>query len=401
MQNMFFLSIDMFFRFSLFTVWLRFLFIDGLKMAQDFSVDLIPLKYRERYIRLDLENGLLTDDEFERSHRFRHEGSHTSSIGIRIRAGRVEVSGNPSRFNRVDNLFGYTTLEECVSVYNSILTELELPNFTKCTKVSFLQSKDGSKAISVSDGALIQEIHITSNRAVGFGNEEQYLKALATQNYRNSIPKLHSNGCTVDWSSRLGNNRLIYPSVYKKSNEINLHGLPKIKRHFGSHSQEYKYLNKLFDYCKQYGVVRFEQKLKSEYLRRNNLSFYGLLDFNHFHLLHKEYINLDNNLKVSSMKLETISERLVREKICKSTLSSNTTAMYAIQWMHGSPMDLNKKQVQTHRARLRKIGIDIGRPCDLSRFSPVFVRESKEIQVTDLPIPDWYKKPVTPLRLVA
>jgi len=377
------------------------LFIDWLKIVQDFPVDSIPLRYRERYVRIDLESGAYTDEEHEKSHQIRHSGSYSSSIGIRVRQGRVEVNGNPSRFNRVDNLFGYRTIDECVSVYNMILLELGLPIFTKCTKIHHHQSKDGKRAISSSDGAIIQEIHITSNRAVGEGNEEQYLKGLSTLNYRNSVPKLHSNGCTVDWSSKLGNNRLIYPSVYKKSNEIGLHGLPKIKRQFGSHSEEYKYLKNILNYCAKQGVVRFEQKIKSEYLRRENLSFYGLLDLSHFNRIHHDYVNLDTKLKVDSMKFETISEQLLREKICTSTQSSNITAMYAIQWMHGQPMDLSKTQVKTHRARLRRIGIDIGRPCDLSKFSPIIVRETQEIVVKDLPIPSWYKKPVSQLRLVA
>jgi len=372
-----------------------------LKIVQDFDIADIPLCYRERYVRIDLESGRITNDEHEKSHQIRYRGSHCSSIGIRVRLGRVEVSGNPSRFNRVDNLFGYKTIDECVAVYNSILSKHFLPNFTKCTKVFHHQSKDGKRAFSSSDGAIIQEIHITSNRSVGEGNEEAYLKGLATLSYRNSVPKLHTNGCTVDWSSKLGNNRLIYPSVYKKSNEIGLHGLPKLKREYGSHSEEYKYLKDIQNYCAEQGVVRFEQKFKSEYLRRNNQSFYGLSDFDHFTRMHSDYVNLDSKLKVNSMDLETISEKLLREKICKSLVASDTTAYYTYKWMHGAVMDLNKKQVQTHRARLRKIGIDIGRPCDLTTFSPILVRKTQEIVVKDLPIPSWYKRPVSQLRLVA
>ena len=149
------------------------------------------------------------------------------------------------------------------------------------------------------------------------------------------------------------------------------------------------------------GVVRFEQKIKSEYLRRNNLSFYGLTRIHDFTKLHNEFLHIDQRLKVNAMKLENISDRLISEGVCTSKLSSNCTAMYAIQWMHGSLMDLNKKAVQTHRARLRKIGIDIGIPCDITRFSPVTVKEIREIEVRDLPIPKWYQRPSTQLRSVA
>lgn len=46
-----------------------------------------------------------------------------------------------------------------------------------------------------------------------------------------------------------------------------------------------------------------------------------------------------------------------------------------------------------HRARLRKIGIDIAQRFNLSKFSPVTVREIRQVKVSDCPIPDWYKMP--------
>ncbi len=76
--------------------------------------------------------------------------------------------------------------------------------------------------------------------------------------------------------------------------------------------------------------------------------------------------------------------------------------MYAYQWSHGQVFDLNKSQVQTHRARLRKIGIDIAEVCDMTKHSPVFIKRATEIEVSDLQIPDWYQRPgVANLRLVA
>lgn len=54
----------------------------------------------------------------------------------------------------------------------------------------------------VADGALIKELHITSNKSVGKGNEDDYISGLSTQPYRNSVPRLHSNGKSVDWLSK-------------------------------------------------------------------------------------------------------------------------------------------------------------------------------------------------------
>ncbi|EBV8484309.1 Replication-associated protein G2P, partial [Salmonella enterica subsp. enterica serovar Montevideo] len=110
---------------------------------------------------------------------------------------------------------------------------------------------------------LIKELHITSNKSVGKGNEDDYISGISTQPYRNSVPRLHSNGKSVDWLSKKGNVNLIYPTVYNKSHELELHTLSKVKNKFGSDSKEYNYLLSVIEYCKDNGIVRFEQKLKS------------------------------------------------------------------------------------------------------------------------------------------
>lgn len=52
-----------------------------------------------------------------------------------------------------------------------------------------------------------------------------------------------------------------------------------------------------------------------------------------------------------------------------------------------------------YRARLRRIGIDIAQPCNISRFSPVFVREAREINPVPAQIPAWYEMPRNYLRV--
>jgi len=69
--------------------------------------------------------------------------------------------------------------------------------------------------------------------------------------------------------------------------------------------------------------------------------------------------------------------------------------MYALQWMTGkAKFDFNKSAVQTHRARLRQIGIDIANPCDTSKVRPVIHTASREVIPVDvLQIPSWYRRP--------
>lgn len=374
------------------------MFFDWLTVHQDFDYQL-PLIGDRAIVVLDTDSG---EQLQVKCPSINHEGSFSTNIQIRISGNRLTVSGNPSRFDRLDNLFGLTTLDQCIEVYNRILRVYGLPEFTKCTDLKFLQ-QNTNKVVTTSNGAVITEIHITSNRAVGHGNVDTYIRALSSLPYRNSVPRLHTNGTTVDWLTKAGKGgRLIYPSVYNKGHEIELHSFAKAKKKFGDASDEVKYLFGLINYCNAFGVVRFEQKIKSEFLRRNNCCFYGLFDESVFKDIHAEFLTIDSKLQVEAMNFETITAQLIREGICDNTKAANTTTMYAIQWMHGHKFDLSMARVKVHRARLRKIGIDIALPCDLTKFSLVNVRFSRTVEVKSLPVPDWYRRPVVNhLKLVA
>lgn len=371
-------------------------FYDWLAIYQDFDQQ-VPLIHEGIHISCALTG------EYKglRQEPIKHEGSFCTSIQVIITGNRIRVTGNPSRYNRIDNLFGFTKLDDCVAVYNHILRSMGLSDFqfTKGTKFIYLSGDDGKKALKNSDGARITELHITSNRSTGQGNEDHYIKGISTQRYRNSIPRLHTNGKTCDWLSKKGNGTLIYPSVYNKAHEIELHHLNKIAKKCGKDSADYKYLCGVVHYCKSQGVVRFEQKLKSAFLRRNNLNFYGLFDENDLYPIHYEFTHLDEKLQVEAMTIESISERLIRLDIVNNTRAANATSIYAIQWMAGQSFDLNKSQVKIHRSRLRKIGIDIAETCDISRHSPVYVVRAKMIDVTPLSQPDWYVPATTSPRL--
>ncbi|MEB6647627.1 phage/plasmid replication protein [Enterobacter kobei] len=364
------------------------MFYDWLTIEQDFGYQL-PILSDVAYQRIHLESG---EASALSQPTFQHKGSFCDVISISIRGSLLKVSGNPSRWGRLDNLFGLKSVDACVYVYNEILSSLGLPVFTKCTRLMPRQGKENEAVSLVADGACIRELHITSNRSVGKGNEDAYISGLSTLPYRNSVPRLHSNGKSVDWLSKKGNASLIYPTVYNKAHELALHSLQKIKSKFGDESKEYNYLIKIVEYCSENGIVRFEQKLKSRFLQKYHYLYWGLSDYSNLNELHNQFVNLDKTLSVTAMDFDTISEHLISQGVVDSTRSANTTAMYAIQWMHGHSFDFNKKQVQTHRARLRKIGIDIAQRCNIAKFSPVIVKNKRDVVVSDCKIPDWYHK---------
>lgn len=375
------------------------MFFDWVGCYQDFDFEL-PIISDDGFAHFDFVDGVFSK---VKQRRIQHEGSFSTSISIHVQGNRLVVDGNPSRYGRLDNLFGFSNLDDCFAVYNHILKSLGLPVFTKCLKVGFIDALDGKAPKLVADGAVLSRLDITTNMAVGKNCIPAYFKALSMMSYRRSKGFLFPNGKTVEWKSILGNAKYIYPSVYDKEYEYTLHLLPRIKKDFGVESSEFIYIQNLINYCRDLGVTRYEQKIKSPFLLANNLHYWGLSDHTKLIEIHNEFLNIDRKLKVSAMDLRTISETLREEGICENVKAANATACYAYNWMNGEKFDETKSQVKIHRARLRKIGIDILMPCNLLLFSPVIIKEVIEITRQELQPPSFYKfaQLPNPLRLVA
>jgi len=395
------------------------MFIDYLSVEQVYPFDLPKVAdiTIERYCARTGERLSVTQPGWK------HEGSYTTSINIRVDGRKLIVQGNPSAVDRLDNLFGFRTVDQCVAVYNRILAEYGLPALTRCTRLDFMQAESSRvvsrkitgkssaveqaeregdagawvktvekahKHTTIGDGMRITRIDLTTNRAVGKGNELQYVSSLSTQRAGYKVGKLYEDGCTVDWKARDQ-----YRKAYIKAKAILKFLLPKARRNFGDDSPEVQYLRDLIAYCEEHGVVRMEQELKREYLLREGLAWWGMFDEARFQTIHDAFLKIDDRLKVTAMDFETIADHLVSEKIVTSTKAAYTTAQYAMLWMTGkAKFDFEKSSVKTHRARLRRIGIDIANPCDALKVRPIVHTASREVIPVDvLPMPTWYRRP--------
>lgn len=230
---------------------------------------------------------------------------------------------------------------------------------------------------------------------MGKDNVLAYLRGVSSQRIGHSIGFLYPNGRTVSWTPK-GNGqggRLQYRKAYDKAFEMDQNLIPKIKRLYGDQSPEFAYVQRVRDYCVENGVVRMEQELKGEFLTRQSLCYWGLFDEGRFAELHREFLRIDEKLKVTAMDIVSISQQLLAEGLCTNIRSARTTASYALEWMTGAQLDFSKKQVNTHAALLNKIGINIRNACDTSRFAPVFIRQVREIEKSALVVPLWYQRP--------
>ncbi len=376
------------------------MFIDWLSVSQEHTRDL-PVVCDVFRQTIDAHTGevLATSQP-----RFQHEASYSTGINLSVQGRKITIEGNPSRIGRIDNLFGHTTIEQCITVYNRILDLYGLPHFTRCTTRSLRDGCSGARVGDwVADGAVITMVHLTTNVGVGKGNQLDYLRAVSGVRLGRNAGFLFPNGRTVTWTSQEGGKgaRLQYRKAYDKAWDIADKLIPAMRRQFGEDSRELAYANQLHDYCQHEGVIRFEQELKSEYLARENLRYWGLIDESRFQSIHGEFLALDSRLKVTAMDIASVSEQLLLEKVVDTVRAANTTALYAYQWMNNQRFDFNKRQVKEHAARLNRIGIDIRSPFDITRNSLVFVRDAREVTpVKNLTPPSWYERP-NHLRAVA
>jgi len=129
------------------------------------------------------------------------ESSYSSKLSIRCDGFKVTVDGNPSRWQRLDNLFGLRAFDGAIGVYNRILDEHGLPPFTKNTWLDWVQGKDGKRATRAGDGARFLRVDWTRNLSVGQGNVSAFLRAISSQSIgKGKRPQLYQNGHTVDTS---------------------------------------------------------------------------------------------------------------------------------------------------------------------------------------------------------
>lgn len=370
---------------------------DWLKAEQDF-IKPLPILGEVAYQRIHIDTG---EASTLSQPVYRHEGSFSDTVAIKIRGSVLTVDGNPSRWGKLDNVFGCTSIDECFTVYNGILCSLGLPPFTRGTRFKLRQSSEGQACGHIWNGAIIKEIHINSNYSVGFDNERAFIRGASVLPYRNSIPRLHSNGMSCDWLSKTGKAHLIYPTLYSKAFDLLIHAMKKTKSKFGESSSEFQYLKQLHEFLVLNGVVRFEQKLKSRYLQRYELNYWGYSEFEILEKLQKEFVSIVNRLSVTAYDVKTIAGALLDSKVVDTVKAAHTTALYAYSWMQGERFDFNKRAVKAHRARLRKIGIDIALEYDASKTPDVVIKNIREISMEEISMPDWYRKRVTPLYAVA
>lgn len=285
------------------------------------------------------------------------EGSYDSKLRLRCDGSRVEVSGNIGRWNRRDNLFGYT-FEQCVGRWNRYLNEWNLPPFSKGAPYFAF----GQKRLQWS-GAVVTRIDVTKNYATWSPeNVRLYLQWLATHQQGRRKAKVTPDGATVIWGD---GSKFVYEKFYAKG--LELVSQAKRNQHVAA---------EVVEFAHSLGVARHELELKTRFLTQNGLRFLGEIDMGKLVRLYRHR-----------------SQVILQDKIPFDSFN-DIPAPYratAKDWRDGQDLagTLKRTTYYRHRAFLKaQYNIDISTPCNVELL-PLRV---KHIEPTALVAPDWYRQ---------
>lgn len=372
-------------------------FIDKVNVMQVHDQEL-PYLGKNGALEYDLFTGE-TSNVLKVQGKFPIKSSYSTSLRVHCDGSRVYMEGNPSRFGRCENLFGLTSLEDCIAVYNHVLKQLGLPPFTT-GRFEFLQGKENAKQKKTYSGAVFTHIDITKNHMVDAGNCYAFLRALSTLSLPNGKhPFLYPNGATVDWSSsKCGRgSSWHYSKCYIKHVDLVDNRSSNLR---DASSDDEAYYDQVIDHCKTHGVIREEHSFKAKKLKRYDLCYFGYTSLeklvNHHSLTTLE--QLTQTLEVATMDYITIADQLLQKHVVKSRQSANATAHVAYSWMNNPSFCDQPKNSQfyVHKKRLKALGLDISIPFRADRNVLPMVRNQREITRFDYNgVPSFYRKATT------
>jgi Phage replication protein CRI/Phage X family len=287
--------------------------------------------------------------------RERIEGSYESSIMVKCDGHTVEFSGNVSKFNRQDNVFGFS-FEDCLNRINAIITNLGLPAFTAGERMVINQK---GNPVSIWTGAKLTRLDVTQNFACGSKQDaSHFMRFMQMQQADRIKTGTYGDGETVDFGRH---SRRLYFKIYVKGPELRKHGSGE-------------YIEKLADWADEIGLVRAELTLKPLKLKDLGCSYLGGL-----------------NMRVITNEFKAKCEVFTRATADVSDIPALPSAVLGTlrMWENGDdiPSKLSRSTFFRHRAILLPFGIDISVRSSVIKF-PV---RTRVISLVDAEPPSFYQ----------
>jgi hypothetical protein len=279
-------------------------------------------------------------------------------LRIRSHGGRVQFSGNVSRFGRPDNVWGFS-MGECLRRINAVTAQLGLPPFTAGERFyRNVNTSSGTRLAPSWTGARVTRIDLTANFETGSAdNARAYLEWLSSQQTtaRIKVGTHGGHGETVDWGR---GSRRVYAKAYNKAIELERHDGPR----------------QLIDHCNEVGLVRFEVTVKATQLHTMGCNYLGGLDMGQLFELYKDRAAVLTRAEHTHDDLEQLPNHLRRT--ARDYLAGDDVRSH-----------VSLATFKRHRAGLLAYGIDIAVPRKVLDFKP----RVRVIELKPAARPSWYE----------
>lgn len=396
------------------------IFVDWMTLYQARRPGTIPVAGSEFRVSHSLETGELLREQVVG---FQHLGSFDSSLHVRSDGGTVLVSGNPSAFDRPDNLFGWHSVPASVDRVNRELSLLGLPEFdsfraheerrsgstvafrslpspavrgSQAAVLGYFADVDNGRQSAHADAVLPDErarltrVDLTQNLSTS--DAPGFLRHLSTYVHHGKVGYLYPNGRTVEWGK---GSRRIYIKYYDKAFDIQQKILKLSKsatkncKHRSKLIQHIEYLSKLMAWCEENGIVRLEVSFKSTELIDRHLIFIEswspdvMSNVLHPYQFHEK-------LNISETRFQGVADWLIAGGLSERV--ARQAELIHTAWVNGSDVSMlcgTERNFRRYRNYLLGVGVDIKNPCDISRL----VLRAHRSECREVSPPDWYVMP--------
>lgn len=386
------------------------IFVDWLSVYQEYQGIDLPLLASELRTFTDVITGEVKKEQVIG---YKHQGSFDSSLLIKFDKGVLSVSGNPSHWCKTDNLFGCTTVQAAIEIYNKVLKSLGYPELYDCEDTYLT-----SKPLAHSDGYISSGLHITrvdlTQNYISPIPAIEMLKYLSTNTYRGEAGFLYPNGKTVEWlGSRSGDTRETSKHLYfkyyckatdimKRVKEIEIKRNNSLVKRVNLDNdiidlkvfkltEQYNYLLKLLEFAIENNIVRFELELKSKKIVELGLNKLGRWSRKlMLELVTKYTPHLKQKVEFNK-KIDLYNQLL---DLGYPSSKAGTFSNIGQMWLDGHDINFNrnpsikKSTYYNARTALLMLGFDIASPLNISKF-PVQVQT---VTMTRLEKPSWYRE---------
>lgn len=317
------------------------------------------------------------------------EGSFVATLRVRSMGGRVEISGNPSKWGRMDAVAGVQTMEEAQSIYNDVLLKLGLPPFSFENPRLMLPTGEIQKW-----GPKVSRIDLTRNIVTGGPEQAQRYLNFCSSHKWGRLDPYWKGKASLAWGKK--GRRLL--RMYSKADEIRSH-MTEIMRKIDPFNKERcrDYLGKLAEWAETNGLVREEIELGRRLLNESEwtaISSWYCIDLSdRFPETVREQAS--GGATVIDWKTE------VFDRVLSSTGSERQARVardMLLAWMAGAePSEgMSVRTFQRYAKLLREnCAVDVRRPCNIQAISTrvrVVEVEARVLQESDLP--EWYLRAV-------